>query len=627
MQRPLYLRRFLYLAVTCLALVGVLSFSHSTNVHAAPAAGGGSTTFGNLQVVGDTTIVSGGSTNASGSQVRPETDRSSQVAVASSGSGAGLPPPPTTNPNPGGRNVTTVNKGFFGFNGISHYDQRNAGTGAYLNTQFSLEPPDQGLCAGNGFVVEAVNNGVAVYNGQGKMLAGVEPLSQFFALAPEFVRPSGPYGPFISDPKCLYDAGTHHWFLTELVISTDPTTDAEIAPTYTYVAVSQTSNPTGNWTVLNFNTTDDGTAGTPTHTGCPCFGDQPLIGADSNGFYVSTNEFSVSGPAFNGAQLYAISKKKLVAAATHTAGGPVTFAHIDAADYLAPYGGISYSIQPATTPPGSGNNEDATNQPLMHGIEYFLSALQFGAAPYQVLDNRIATWALTNTEALNSNSLTPDIALHLSVIGTETYGQPNSATQKAGPTPLRDFLAVQTPPSINPLEQLNTNDDRMNQVIFAKDSLWGAVNTIIGDGSRTGIAYFRIHPKWDSKGNFNAHLQNQGYVAVNNASVIYPSIGVNTDGQGVIVFTLVGPTYYPSSAYIHIGTGGISGSIHIAGAGAGPEDGFTGYAPPGPARWGDYSAAVAVGDGSIWAASEYIPSGPRTLLANWGTFVSHVIPD
>lgn len=635
MQRPLLFRRVLYIAVTCLALVaavvGVVSFSHSTNVHAAAAASGGSTTFGNLQVVGDTAIVSGGTTNASGSQVRPETDRSPQVAVTgSSGSGAGLPPPPTTNPNPAGRHVTSVNKGFSGFNGISHYDQRNAGTSAYLNTQFSLEPPDQGLCAGNGFVVEAVNNGVAVYNNRGKMLAGVEALSQFFAVAPEIVRPSGPYGPFLSDPKCLFDTSTHHWFLTELVISTDPTTGAEIAPTYTYVAVSKTSNPTGSWTVLNFNTTDDGTAGTPTHTGCPCFGDQPLIGADSNGFYVSTNEFGLSSSAFNGAQLYAISKKKLVAAATHTAGGPVTFAHINAADYLAPYGGISYSIQPATTPPGASNEEDTTNQPRMHGIEYFLSALQFGAPPYQFLDNRIAAWALTNTEALNSNSLTPDIALHLSVVGTETYGQPNPATQKAGPTPLRDALAATTPPTINPLEQLNTNDDRMNQVIFAKDSLWGAVNTIVGDGSRTGIAYFRIRPRWDTKGNFNAHLEDQGYVAVNNASVIFPSIGVNADGQGVIVFTLVGPTYYPSSAYIRIGTDGISGSIHIAGAGTGPEDGFSGYAPyaaPGVARWGDYSAAVAIADGSIWMASEYIPSSPRTVLANWDTFVSHVIPD
>jgi hypothetical protein len=635
MQGHRYFRNIPFLVVTCLALlaalVGAYSVSAHNAAHAAPAAPGNGTTYGNLQVIGDTTIVSGSTTNAQGSQVQPETDSSPQVAVTASGSQTpGLPPPPTTNPNPTGRSVTSSNKDFFGFNGISHADQRTAGTGAYTNTQFSLEPPDQGLCAGNNFVVEAVNNGVAVYNNQGKILAGVEALSQFFAIAPEITRPGGLFGPFISDPKCLYDAGTKHWFLTELLLSTDPATGALIAPTYTYVAVSKTSNPTGSWTVLNFNTTDDGSNGTPTHTGCPCLGDQPLIGADHYGFYVSTNEFSLANSAFNGAQLYAISKKKLIAAATHTAGGPVTFAHINAADYLAPYGGISYSIQPSTTPPG-GDSQDNATQSRLHGIEYFLSALQFGAPPYQVLDNRIATWALTNTQALDSSSLTPDIALHVTVIGTETYGQPNPAAQKPGPTPLRDALAASSPPVINPLEHLNTNDPRMNQVVFAQNSLWGAVNTLIGDGTRTGIAYFKIRPNWDTKGNFSAHLQNQGYIAVTGDSVIFPSIGVNADGQGVVVFTLVGPDYFPSSAYIRIGPGGVSGSIHIAGAGASPEDGFTGYAPyaaPGVARWGDYSAAVAVSDGSIWTASEYIPATPaRTLLANWGTFVSHIVPN
>src|SRR5262249_48720164 len=57
--------------------------------------------------------------------------------------------------------VTLVNRGFSGFNALDHFDQRNAGTGAFVNTQFSLEPPDQGLCVGNGFVVETINTALA----------------------------------------------------------------------------------------------------------------------------------------------------------------------------------------------------------------------------------------------------------------------------------------------------------------------------------------------------------------------------------------------------------------------------------------------------------------------------------
>lgn len=45
-------------------------------------------------------------------------------------------------------------------NGLTHRDQRLANGG----NQFSLEPPDQALCVGNGFVVEAVNSVLRVHS-------------------------------------------------------------------------------------------------------------------------------------------------------------------------------------------------------------------------------------------------------------------------------------------------------------------------------------------------------------------------------------------------------------------------------------------------------------------------------
>jgi hypothetical protein len=70
------------------------------------------------------------------------------------------------------------------------------------------------------------------------------------------------------------------------------------------------------------------------------------------------------------------------------------------------------------------------------------------------------------------------------------------------------------------------------------------------------------------------------------------------------------------------------GPIQIAAPGAAPDDGFTGYGAFGGrvARWGDYSAAVADADGAIWMAVEYIPNSPRTVLANWGTFIGKIVP-
>src|SRR5215212_8102382 len=53
-----------------------------------------------------------------------------------------------------------------GWVGLTHLDQRNARGG----NQFSTEPPDQGLAVGNGFVLEAVNSALNVYDTNGVQL-------------------------------------------------------------------------------------------------------------------------------------------------------------------------------------------------------------------------------------------------------------------------------------------------------------------------------------------------------------------------------------------------------------------------------------------------------------------------
>src|SRR6185312_4297242 len=129
---------------------------------------------------------------------------------------------------------------------------------------------------------------------------------------------------------------------------------------------SMPSTSRDDWTFFALNTTDDGQASDdgsgntmPSNPGCPCFGDQPLLGADKYGIYITTNEFSILGPEFNGAQVYAISKSALVGGtlkyqAFH--GAPIPLAE-----------GLAYSMQPATSPTtGSWNTNNA-------GTEFLLS--------------------------------------------------------------------------------------------------------------------------------------------------------------------------------------------------------------------------------------------------------------
>jgi hypothetical protein len=511
---------------------------------------------------------------------------------------------------------------FGGFNGINHRNQRRSGTGVYTNTNFSLEPPDQGLCVGGNSVVETVNDAVRVFSKSGTPRTSTMALNQFLLAKPSVTRSSPPvFGDFISDPKCYFDADTQRWFLTALQIDLDPATGAFGSHSKQYVAVSNTSDPTLTWSVFFFDTTD-ATGGA--HASCPCFGDQPLIGADANGFYVSTNEYNLHpfGSSFNGAQIYAISKTAIEAAPA-VAPTPIPVVQIDAGPMLLPSGGLAFSVQPATSP--SAAYESANG-----GTEYFLSDLDFSAAPaIGTGASGLAVWALTNTASLSG--ATPSVGLAVKVIGSEFYGQPPNAEQKSGEL----FLGAATH---NPLALVAGNDDRMNQVVFANGMLWAGANSAVqtpNGPTRVGVAYFIVAPS-DPNGTLTASIAKQGYAAVNQENLLFPSIGVTSQGKAVITFALVGPDFFPSTAYASIDTSTGVGDIHIAALGQGPEDGFTGYDNPRApgtgdiARWGDYTAAVADGD-SVWFATEYIAHPAtdlttRTVLANWATFIANVTP-
>lgn len=534
-------------------------------------------------------------------------------------------------PKPTPRRIVAPERGFVGFPGITLYQERFSGTGAYANTNFEYSPPDQGLCVGAGYVVEAVNAALAVYDTSGTLLSGPTSLQQFFNLAPQFVRPNGLSGPYITDPRCHFDADTGRWFVTMLEIDVDPVSGNLLNNSSLLVAVSTTINPGGSFHLYSIDTTD------VDHPNCSggCLGDQPLIGADGDGFYIVTNEYPIatifSSNTSNGAQLYAMSKRAL------TAGQLPTVVHIDVGDTIPvppsdAGANIAWSsLEPANAAAGSENDS---------GTMHFMSALNFGPAAF---DNRIAVWALTGTQSLRAHN--PALKLQHVILGTESYGvasgYPNgvqgifAATQKPGPTPDRDSIGAG-----DPLESLNADDTRMLQVTSAGGKLYGALNTNVSVGAQTlvGAAYFVVSPSLVD-GVLSARMVRQGYVAVANDNVLYPAVGVTADGTAAMVFTLVGPDYFPSAAYLPLNSP--AAPIRLAAAGVGPQDDFTGYLSyggNGVARWGDYSAAVADYDGHIWIATEYIgqsctdaqynadPScgGTRWFNANWATFVGRI---
>jgi hypothetical protein len=539
------------------------------------------------------------------------------------------------------------------FDGLTFRQQRLANGG----NQFSVEPPDQGLCVGNGFILETVNTVMNVYNTNGHSLLGVTDLNTFYHYPAQFDRGAGLIGPFLTDPSCYFDSQTNRWFHVVLTLDQDLAGNF-LGTNHLDLAISKTSSPLGGWTVYKVDTTNDGTNGTPNHH-CPtatganpdhpnaCFADYPHIGADRNGFYVTTNEYPFWPPTgYISADIYAFSKAALAANKPKVA---VTLLDTVGADR----GNPGFTLWPSESP-------DRQFASSGHGTEYFMSSNAADEANGTHVSNDLLVWTLSNTRSLGSSS--PAIHLSNTVVHVETYAVPARSQQKAGnfplgqcindttaPTPFGpgcwQYLFVSEPSHTEVETRLDSNDTRMQQVTYANGKLWGALDTAItvGGANQAGIAWFIVDPRGGEEGS-SAELLNQGYLAVAGNNVIYPAIGVTGSGKGVMAFTLVGQDHFPSAAYATIGEDGV-GDVHVAAEGAGPQDGFTSYKaevgdPPRP-RWGDYGAAVPVGN-SVWIASEYIgqtctlaqymtntASSPlfscgrtRTALGNWDTRIS-----
>lgn len=514
-----------------------------------------------------------------------------------------------------------------GFEGLNFHDQRYANNG----NQFSVEPPDQGLCAGNGFIVESVNDVLAIYDRAGNELVGPVDLNTFYGYPAAINRTTGAYGPSITDPSCYYDADTRRWFHVVLTLDRVGTTSALSGTNHLDIAVSQTADPTGAWTVYRLPVQNNGSDGTPDH-GCSdgfCLGDYPHIGADANAIFLTTNEFSLFGPGFYGAQIYAISKRALVA------GDPAPNAVLfNAGDPSVP--APAFTVWPAISTGGQYAGAHG-------GTEYLLSS---DAVFYEEgTSDTIWLWSVSHTGAIDSAPMA--LTLDVSAVGVQTYAVPTSlAQQKPGDAPLRDCFALTGcaptylgyPNIVYPTPRpLAVNDSRMQQVSFANGKLWGTLDTdvLLGDGSHgSGVSYFVIDPK--SGGVFA-----NGTLALPDANLTYGTSAVTQSGRGVIAFTVVGPNDWPSAGYASFDAKHGAGEVHIAAAGAAPWDGFTGipYLGGGRPRWGDYGAAAAEGN-TIWTASEYIAhsctlaqyltpplfqcGGTRGALSNWSTRISRL---
>jgi len=579
-----------------------------------------------------------------------------------------------------------------GFEGLNHYQQRYSRGG----NQFSIEPPDQGLCVGNGYELEAVNDVLNVFNTSGhsvlpdntatNIVSGFPrnvnhaiDLNSFYGYPAAINRSTGAFGPELTDPTCIYDAATQRFFLVVLTLDRVGTTSALSLVNHLDLAVSQTSNPTGAWNIYKIDVTNDGTNTGGVNPG-PYLGDYPHIGADANGVYLTTNAYPWCCNGFAGAQIYALSKAQLAAGAAN-----ITMMHLDTSGMVAAPSDAGatqpgFTVWPAQSPGTSSFNLSAG------GTEYFMSSNAGDEATNPVAGSggshtskQIVVWTLSNTSSLNG---TPALSLSNKILSVNQYGVPPKQQQPGsgsapgvnapqgycindtttllfnGQTGCWRLLFGGEPAHNEVISTPDSNDTRMQQVMYANGKLWGALDTALnpdGGPQRAGIAYYIVNPS-------AGKVALQGYLGAAGHDFTYPAIGVTASGRGVMAFTATGDTLNPSAGYASIDASvGIGPwSVVPGGTGAAPDDGFTSYksqvGSPPRTRWGDYGAAAVDGN-SIWIASEYIAQacgytdwggpffaggsgdnllgtcggashgpGARTALGNWSTRISKLTP-
>jgi hypothetical protein len=396
--------------------------------------------------------------------------------------------------------------------------------------------------------------------------------------------------------RVFYDPDISRWFVLQWASLNDSAGNL-LGTSREWIAVSQTGDPTGVYNIYSMDTTD---AANPFCVG-GCLPDYPQIGADRYAFYLSSNEFTIFGQSFVDATILAISKSSLAAGV----------AVPTMARFLLPFTtGYEFAIQPVTTPP------DGTYFQASGGMEYFVSTL----ANFSVSGN-MALWAMFNSGSLQTSS--PNLSLTRITVPTLVYFFPDAVRQRPGPLPYGSELF---PPN-GFLTFIDGGDNRILSASYAGGRIYTTVASQVRDDngrSVVGGAYVIFSPSFRA-GVLNATVLRQGYVAANGNNLLRSTLAVNGKGEGVIACSLVGPDYYPSAALIPFDTFSTGTSVQLAAVGTAPQDGFSGY-DLGLARWGDNSAAVAAADGSIWTTSEYIPKGPRTEFANWGTFVAQYRP-
>ena len=360
------------------------------------------------------------------------------------------------------------------------------------------------------------------------------------------------------DPRVHYDQYTKRWIMVALC-------DGQNSNASLLVAMSQTSSPTGNWNLFRVLIDATGTN----------WLDFPNVGFNNKWIVVSGNLFSNSTGNFAGAKVYCFNKSNIM---TNTS-----------ASYVAINQTNSFTLCPAQI-------YDA-NEPNMWAVE-----------SWDGTQGQLQLWKITG--AVGSPTMT---SVGFPASPTKWQSSSFAVTGTAG----ADFA-----PQLGSTRKIQTNDDRMNNLVFRNGKLWCSQIAFFPYSTTTNPT--RASVQWWQLDTLANPLQ-IGAIDDPTAANFYafPSIAVNKYDDALIGFTHFSATIHPSAAYaLHLHTDAIDSMRPYHTFRPGQNTYYQTFGGTDD-RWGDYSATITdpVAETDFWTIQE----ASATATNTWDTWWAHVV--
>jgi Bacterial Ig domain len=413
-------------------------------------------------------------------------------------------------------------------------------------------PPDTMGAVGPNHVMAALNSQVQIQDRSGGIISTVSMDSFWSSLG----------NPDAFDPHVTYDAFNDRWIFTAAANDTAP--DSEIL-----VAVSATSDPTGNWFLYSADVDAANLV----------WADYDNLGCNKDWIAVTANLFRISNDSFDGVGLFIFDKTDLYT------NGPGSFTMLESLNDNA------FSMAPAIT---HDNSLDT-----LYLVEDWIGSIG---------QLRISTI----TGSVGSEVLNVGTAFVTTTNRWETFNFPDNLAPQLGST-----------------HGIDVGDARVLTCLYRNGSLWATQNALVPAGSPKYCAaqWWQFHP--DGTLEQFGRVEDPSRVRF----YAYPTLAVNASNDVLVGYSRFSASQYASANYsFRFGTDPLN-TLRTDTTLKDGEGVYYVTDGANFNRWGDYSSTVVdpVNDMTLWTIQECagIPVGSPAIdgSGRWSTWWGRIDPD